>query len=168
MDFSLLYFYTIFFSMFELRTNFFSHSNHTTSISFSLFFFIFFGFYTNSVYYIMVIVWRGNSLVLVLFTTVRTPSHTTLYNNNINKKKSSSSWLCFEMVLRKFFDFFLYNNFLPPPNYIYSFNFENEKKNGSVEYRYISFKFDLVPAKTLFEYDVSMVLSWPRIKIYFF
>lgn len=44
------------------------------------------------------------------------------------KKKSSSSWLCFEMVLRKFFDFFLYNNFLPPPNYIYSFNFENKKK----------------------------------------
>lgn len=69
-----------------------------------------------------------NTLVLVLFTTVRTPSHTTLYNNNINKKKkSSSSWLCFEMVLRKFFDFFLYNNFLPPPNYIYSFNFENKK-----------------------------------------
>lgn len=66
------------------------------------------------------------------------------------------------MVLRKFFDFFLYNNFLPPPNYIYSFNFENKKKTkktGSDEYRYISFKFDLVPAKTLFEYDVSMVLS---------
>lgn len=113
---------SFFFFVFELRTNFFP-----TVIILHLFHF-FFILTVYTLYYVRLYEGEIHLCWFCLQQCARPATRLYTTTTSTKKKKSSSSWLCFEMVLRKFFDFFLYNNFLPPPNYIYSFNFENNKK----------------------------------------
>lgn len=161
----LLYFNTIFFWLFELRTNFFSHSNHTTSISS---FFIW--FYILTVYTTLdVIVWRGKyTCVSFVYNSAHAQPHDSIQQQHQQKKRSLR---VLGYVLKWYYASSLISSCITifyPHLIIFIRLILKIKKTGSDECRYVSFKFDLVPAKTLFEYDVSMVLSWPRIKINIF